>query len=32
MSAAEVVRLHVELLRLSERLIREHRDSLAAGR
>jgi hypothetical protein len=31
MSAAEVVRLHVELLRLSERLIREHRDRLAAG-
>jgi hypothetical protein len=31
MSAAEVVRLHVELLRLSERLIREHRDGLAAG-
>ena len=31
MSAAEVVRQHVELLRLSERLIREHRDSLAAG-
>ena len=31
MTAADVVRLHVELLRLSERLIREHRDSLAAG-
>jgi hypothetical protein len=31
MSAAEVVRLHVQMLGLSERLIREHRDSLAAG-
>lgn len=31
MSAADVVRLHVQLLRLSERLIREHQDRLAAG-
>ena len=31
MSGADVVRLHVQLLQLTERLIREHRDSLAAG-
>ena len=31
MSGADVVRLHVQLLQLSERLIREHGDSLAAG-
>jgi hypothetical protein len=31
MSAAEVVRLHVQLLGVTERLVREHRERLAAG-
>ena len=31
MNGADVVRLHVQLLQLTERLIRENRDSLSAG-
>ena len=31
MSGADVVRLHAQLLQLTERLLRENRDSLSAG-